>query len=309
MKRCPHCNGEIEENSHFCVLCGKQLDQNLTQVMPQQPVAVVPQPQPQQQLQPQPQVQNNMVVASNENNVLVPSEANINIAAMKEEAAPTFQSMPEIPQEVKQEKPVNNTVYGDNLLNDNPPPVKKKKKKTPANMIFIIGGCIATIVLIITVIGLIPLLKGENPEESHKSKLTEKNSFRVGSEEFGYVSVPKSWVPFGVNESNKTIQYTDESGWIVTLYSIDKGTISTEDWANSIINQMKTAGAQEIGLEETKINDYKTYKIFGYYSSLSTYLAAWVIDTNDEFSHYVAIEGPKRYDDNYDIIYTFKKEK
>ena len=290
MIKCPFCSGEIEENSHFCVLCGRQLDQGTPQ-----PISNIPQPE------------QNMAVGSNNNGVLVPSDANINVAAQTEEVAPAFQSMPEIPSETVQEQPVNNTVYGDNLLNDNPPPVKKKKK-TPLNTIFIIGGCIATIVLIIFIVNLIPYLQGENPDPNPSSKLTEKNSFRVGSESFGYVSVPNSWVPFGVSESNQTIQYSDQSGWIVTLFSVDKNTISAKDWANSIVNQMKTAGAQEIGLEPTTINGFKAYKMFGYYSSVSTYLAAWVLE-GEEVNYYVAIEGPKRYDDNYDIIYTFKKEK
>ena len=325
-KLCKNCGGALEDNARFCVLCGTKVEEIpvVQQPMPENGATTTTVPMDQQAIPQQSYQQTNntqiMEVApintnlTQQSDVLVPSGANINVGAMVEEKTPAFQSMPEFDTPKPEvQTPPPSVAITPQINNDMANPKRKRKKKNDLKILYIISGIIGSIV-VLAIIGIAIAFfqeanEGNGDNSTKKTNLTEKNSYRVGSKDYGYVSVPNSWTPFGIDETNQTIQYSDGTGWIVTLFSVDEKTISSKDWANSIINQMRTVGASEIGMEETKINQYSGYKIFGYYSNVTTYLAAWVVEGNDGKNHYIAIEGPNRYDDNYDIVYTFNTEK
>lgn len=252
--------------------------------------------------------------------IVVPSHANIDISqSIKDEARNEAMRDVEVSQEeLNQAQGITPQVQQPQIARPTTSPTAKKrnKRKTSGKQVIqtialIIGSLFALVVIGFLVTFGITYLKtlDTNKQPEPKLELNSKNSYRVGSKDYGYVSVPNSWTPFGLSPENQTIQYTDGAGWIVTLYSVDQSTITAKSWANNIIAQMNSVGASDIGMEETTINDFGGYKLFGYYSSVTTYLAAWVINGNDGKVHYIAIEGPERYNDFYDIIYTFDPTK
>ena len=252
---------------------------------------------------------------SNLQHIVVPSNANINISqTIKDEARnDAMTDIQTVPGEEQQ--PIRNQIPKPiSSLNANK--VSRKKKKSNSNIIHIIALVIGSLVALVIIgflftfgLSYINNLDNGGKNNTPKLELNSKNSYRVGSKDYGYVSVPNSWSPFGLSPENQTIQYTDGTGWIVTLYSVDQSTITAKNWANNIVAQMNSVGASDIGMEETEVNEFGGYKLFGYYSNVSTYLAAWVINGNDGKVHYIAIEGPERYNDFYDIIFTFNPTK
>ena len=301
MKKCKKCGGILEENANYCILCGEKAEQEVPeqQVQEQQNV---------QNMEQQNQILNNPSNYPNasEQQVVVPSHANINVNETVVSHTPAFQSMPEVEHNTNYAPPEKqNKIF--NVTTTKKP---KKKKARGVKAIYIIAAIAATL-FIAFITGLLIFLVSNytkqnpgNPES--KLELNSENSYRVGSRDYGYVSVPNSWIQFGIEPDNQTIQYTDAAvGWIVTLYSVGNNTISSKEWADSIIEQMNSVGATDITIKETSINNYKGYKVFGYYESVTTYLAAWILETPDNKIHYVAVEGPNKFDPLYDIIYTF----
>ena len=249
-------------------------------------------------------------IEASETEVLVPSNANIDMSKTLREETPTLQSL-ETATSSPTAKPIPK--MDSNIFKS-----KRPKKKSGNQQIFQIVGLVAGSIVALVIIGFLFIFMFQfitnsnfqgNEPQGPKLELNSKNSYRVGSKDYGYVSVPNSWVPFGLSPENQTIQYTDGAGWIVTLYSVEETTITAKGWSNNIVSQMNNVGATDIGIEETQVNDYIGYKIFGYYGSVSTYLAAWVVNGNDGKVHYIAIEGPERFNDFYDIIYTFETKK
>ena len=180
---------------------------------------------------------------------------------------------------------------------------KHKKHGSNNNIIWVVmgaGGILILLLLVLVIILLVSNKYGGNTQNPGNGN--DSDTIRIGSGAFGYLTIPKTWNVF---IDQNTIQYTDGAGWIVTLFATSNSVIASKNWATNVANQMQNDGAQDVAMAEDSVNNYHGYKVFGYYESSNTFLAAWFFEAEDGNTHYVAIEGPNRYDDNYDIIYTF----
>ena len=301
-KFCKKCGKVLENDANFCTVCGTnnaEVVENTTagandsvQTPPPTPVTVV--------------TPTSTAPASSEA-ILIPSAVQ---QATNNEVVSSLQSMPEIATTAPV-APVTTMGAYDRPFRK----AKKRKRKNDAKIIYVVaavaGSLFVLIILVFLLVFLLSFKGGTNENETkiHNPQLTEKESFRIGNADFGFVSVPNGWTPYKQDEGNRTLQYSNGSGWIVTLYSVPASDASAQEWATSIVGQMKSAAAEDIGLEETKIDQCSGYKVFAYYKNVSTYLAAWILNGTDGKSNCIAIEGPNRYDDNYDIIYTFNLTK
>ena len=128
----------------------------------------------------------------------------------------------------------------------------------------------------------------------------------VGSEEFGYIKVPNNWVKFVDVESNDTIQYSYANTWITTIYAT-KSDMSLSNYANTVYSNFKDDGANFVTLRKEKITEknYNAYKITCYYEDDNVYVRCWTFEDENGIKHYIAIEGPEKENDYYDLINTF----
>ena len=139
---------------------------------------------------------------------------------------------------------------------------------------------------------------------------TPENSFRVGQEGYGYISIPNTWTYFkDKNSKSNNLQYTDDGTWIVTLYGKPTTESNAVDWANMVYNNIAKSGATNITTSKVIIDNYTALTIAAYYPSQSTYLTAWFLETKNGYTHYLAIEGPQSSGDYYNIIYSFNEYK
>ena len=132
----------------------------------------------------------------------------------------------------------------------------------------------------------------------------EDDTKYVGNSTYGYVKVPKKWVEFKDVNGTKALQYTDvgESGYIVTLNTIDQD-VTAETAAKAITEGIKGEGATAYSYKKS-VGKYDGYIVRGTYSD-GTYIDSYIFLTDDGVLRFVSIEGPNRYDANFDIPQTF----
>ncbi len=152
--------------------------------------------------------------------------------------------------------------------------------------------------------------KLEEIEDETKEEVIEtKDVKKVGDDTYGYVEVPNAWLPFkDVDATTKLIQYTDigEGGYIVTL-NVYEENVEPYQAAQNLNNHIKEEGNSSYYLT-TYVAGYRGYVVHATYTD-GTYLDIYLFKANDDKLHYVAIEGPDKYNDNFDIPKTFTMEK
>lgn len=149
----------------------------------------------------------------------------------------------------------------------------------------------------------------EEETESKSYDSLKKDVKKVGDDDFGYVEVPSSWIPFkDVDVSTQLIQYTDigEAGYIVTL-NVYEDAVDAQTAAQNLNDHIKEEGNTSYYLT-TYVGGYRGYVVHATYTD-GTYLDIYLFKADDEKLHYVAIEGPDRYNDNFDIPKTFTLKK
>ncbi len=153
-------------------------------------------------------------------------------------------------------------------------------------------------------------VSGNNEGFDTSSVFTNENSFRVGNENYGFISIPKTWTYFTDKEKpSQTLQYTDNGTWIVTLFGKPTAQENAVDWANSVYLTISQSGAQNISTSQTVIDGYTALTISAYYQSEKKYITTWFLETKNGITHYLAIEGPQINNENYNIIYSFNENK
>ena len=141
-----------------------------------------------------------------------------------------------------------------------------------------------------------------------KDTKEDKDTKYVGDDTYGYVKVPENWIKFIDVSGTDAIQYTDigENGYIVTLNTI-KQDVTAETAAKAINEGIKNEGATSYYLK-TKIAGYDGYVVKGTYSD-GTKIDSYIFLTEDGEVRFVSIEGPDRYNANFDIPKTFTLKK
>ena len=140
-----------------------------------------------------------------------------------------------------------------------------------------------------------------NKQKSETNKETE-NTQIIGSDEYGYVKVPKNWFHFKDVKGGNDIQYSDGSTYnIVTLNIFRPSQLGIPETeyasidpiyvANSVLSgQKNTSAFQKVWGAKSKIGEYDAYVV----NSITTsgkYFVTWVFRANDEKIHYASLEG------------------
>ncbi|MBF0777829.1 hypothetical protein [Streptococcus cuniculi] len=161
----------------------------------------------------------------------------------------------------------------------------------------------------------------ESTSSSIAAKTEKKtdDTQRVGSAEYGYIDIPKNWIPFKDLNGGDDIQYTDGTGYnIVTLNALTKEKANIgegEEWtAETIATRLyyswdKNPNVDKIWGAKTTVSDHDTFQVNIIMKS-GQYLISWVFKDEDKV-HLIAFEGEKEVlaDIVEDIEHTWSRTK
>ena len=140
-----------------------------------------------------------------------------------------------------------------------------------------------------------------NKQKSETNKETEDTQI-IGSDEYGYVKVPKNWFRFKDVKGGNDIQYSDGSTYNIVTLNIFRPSqlgISETEYAsidpiyvaNSVLSgQKNTSAFRKVWGAKSKIGEYDAYVV----NSITTsgkYFVTWVFRANDGKIHYASLEG------------------
>lgn len=124
----------------------------------------------------------------------------------------------------------------------------------------------------------------------------------VGSDEYGYVKIPKSWVPFHEIEGGDDVQYSDGTDInIVTLNTFKPETLGVTEEVYSSLDPIQVSNnvftSQEKNSELSKVWGSKSTiggndaYVVNAISKSGKYLVTWIFKSDDGKIRYVALEG------------------
>lgn len=140
-----------------------------------------------------------------------------------------------------------------------------------------------------------------NKQKSETNKETEDTQI-IGSDEYGYVKVPKNWFRFKDLKGGNDVQYSDGSTYNIVTVNIFRPSqlgISETEYAsidpiyvaNSVLSgQKNTSAFRKVWGAKSKIGEYDAYVV----NSITTsgkYFVTWVFRANDGKIHYASLEG------------------
>ena len=145
-------------------------------------------------------------------------------------------------------------------------------------------------------------------EETPNQDIVQKGK-RVGSDEFGYITIPENWVNFVDVDKNSTLQYSYANIYIATLYAVPTTQIDAYNYASNIMTKLQSEGVQNVQGATVSVGKYSAYQVYGYYSNENTWLVCWFFETEDGKTHYISIEGPDRNSEYFNIPNSFSLNK
>ena len=140
-----------------------------------------------------------------------------------------------------------------------------------------------------------------NKKKSETNKETEDTQI-IGSDEYGYVKVPKNWFRFKDLKGGNDVQYSDGFTYNIVTLNIFRPSqlgISETEYAsidsiyaaNSVLSgQKNTSAFRKVWGAKSKIGEYDAYVV----NSITTsgkYFVTWVFRANDGKIHYASLEG------------------
>ena len=143
--------------------------------------------------------------------------------------------------------------------------------------------------------------EASSQESSSSQKQTEETQV-VGSDDYGYVKIPKSWVHFKEIEGGDDIQYCDGTDVnIVTLntFKPQQFGISESEYAaletvqilTSIYeSKQKSQDFSKVWVSKSTIGGYEAY-VVNCIAKNGKYLIIWVFKSDDGKFRYVSLEG------------------
>ena len=151
--------------------------------------------------------------------------------------------------------------------------------------------------------------KENNIEEDTPTQDIVQEGKRVGSDEFGYITIPENWVNFIDVDGNSTLQYSYANIYIATLYAVPTTQIDAYNYASNIMNKLKSEGVQNVQGATVNVGKYSAYQVYGYYANENIWLVCWFFETEDGKTHYISIEGPDRNSEYFNIPNSFSLSK
>ena len=150
--------------------------------------------------------------------------------------------------------------------------------------------------------------KNQNSNSSNKNSSSTDNKTTdtkvIGSEEYGYVKVPKDWVDFKDINGGNDIQSSDTSSYNVVTLNIfrpnqlgiseaEYASIDPKQVANSVYTKHKNSQMfEKMSGTKSKIGGYDAY-VINTLTNTGKYFITYIFKADDGKIHYTSIEGDK----------------
>ena len=148
-----------------------------------------------------------------------------------------------------------------------------------------------------------------NVDEDIPNQDIVQDGKRVGSDEFGYITIPENWANFVDVDGNSTLQYSYANVYIATLYAVPTTQISAYNYASNIMTKLQSEGVQNVQGATVSVGKYSAYQVYGYYANENIWLVCWFFEAEDGKTHYISIEGPDNTSEHFNIPNTFSLTK
>lgn len=148
----------------------------------------------------------------------------------------------------------------------------------------------------------------QNSDSSNKSSsstgIKAEDTKVIGSEEYGYVKVPKDWVDFKDINGGNDIQSSDTSSYNVVTLNIfrpnqlgiseaEYASIDPKLVANSVYTKHKNSQLfEKMSGTKSKIGGYDAY-VINTLTKTGKYFVTYIFKADDGKIHYTSIEGDK----------------
>jgi len=186
----------------------------------------------------------------------------------------------------------------------NNPENKKKKEKNNKEFLKKIGIVVGAIILVICLFLLTKSCSKDNNEEEIKDEEIQ----RIGSNEYGFISVPSDWLRLEGTTTSSGIKYSDKDiSYVATLDT--SSTLNPQEFVYTARNQLQTAGVSDFAIDELEFCGYSAYRLTGYHQGQNKYILAYFFRAEDNITHYVGVEGPDNQNENFKIPDTYNLTK
>ena len=148
----------------------------------------------------------------------------------------------------------------------------------------------------------------QNSDSSNKNSSSADNKTTdtkvIGSEEYGYVKVPKDWIDFKDINGGNDIQSSDTSSYNVVTLNIfrpnqlgiseaEYASINPKQVANSVYTKHKNSQMfEKMSGTKSKIGGYDAY-VINTLTNTGKYFITYIFKADDGKIHYASIEGDK----------------
>ena len=146
--------------------------------------------------------------------------------------------------------------------------------------------------------------KDSSNKSSSSTNIKTENTQVIGSDEYGYVKVPKSWVNFQDINGGNDIQSSDTSAYNVVTLNIfrpsqlgiseaEYASIDPKLVANSVYTKHKNSQLfEKMSGTKSKIGGYDAY-VINTLTKTGKYFVTYIFKADDGKIHYTSIEGDK----------------
>ena len=141
-------------------------------------------------------------------------------------------------------------------------------------------------------------------KSSSSTNIKTEDTQVIGSDEYGYVKVPKSWVNFKDINGGNDIQSSDTSAYNVVTLNIfrpsqlgiseaEYASIDPKQVADSVYTKQENSQMfEKISGTKSKIGGYDTY-VINTLTNTGKYFITYIFKADDGKIHYTSIEGDK----------------
>ena len=141
-------------------------------------------------------------------------------------------------------------------------------------------------------------------KSSSSTNIKTEDTQVIGSDEYGYVKVPKSWVNFQDINGGNDIQSSDTSAYNVVTLNIfrpsqlgiseaEYASIDPKQVANSVYSKQQSSQMfEKISGTKSKIGGYDAY-VINTLTNTGKYFITYIFKADDGKIHYTSIEGDK----------------
>ena len=132
------------------------------------------------------------------------------------------------------------------------------------------------------------------------------NYMEVGSEKYGYISIPDNWNLYSNDE--RIVYYNGNNTLVLDYQDLnEEENVTIESIYSNIYQNLYSESDEELKSIKVKVNDFDAYQISGY--SDEAYYAIWLFEDENKIVHYVEFDSDKKNNDIFKQIETFKLEK